>query len=427
MCIHWADWPPAGKLLYKKHPMLQNQPTEILEAIIDHLPSKKDRISFSGVSKRFRELLSSRFFKTLTIRAKEHDLLGLDARPYASLEARKPLGGFKLVKHLHLKAPFHRKLGDARCPHTQLSGPLPPDQVTGRRLYGSHARLLKLIPLLYQLQENGLVSFSWDLGMCVPEHILGREGYLAKKQTVIESLSLITGGKHYYKREDYALPNVVLSNSPQLRTCSWKGLYSTEELESLRGLFASNYQILEDLELDFIDWERVCMDGRAATGGRWPFPSFTRLILPHCSDRDVKVFASLRRLALREFAFEEKAQGIIQAFNISHLRSLKLHNCTGILTFLSTIVKAELVLKLKSLEIITQDDAHEYDGLLHSPLISFLEHFDGLENLYLMLRVEKLRPEHWPACYWNAILHHSSTLKKLVYHERTTTLVTHDP
>lgn len=399
-----------------------NLPVELLEAIIDHIPSKKDRRSLWAVSRIFRKLLASRVFETLTIRTNEQALPRLDERPYTSLDATHPLDCLKLVKHLHLRAPFHEKLGSDRCPHTELYGRLPKDPFTGRQPYGNVARLLKLIPLLLQLEENGLVSFSWDLGMCIPEHILGREGYLTKKQTAIESLSLITGAHHPRHEDSPAVQTLVLSSFPRIRKFSWKGLRLTEELESLRGFFASNYQILEDLELDFIDWDLVNIKGVSPRLWGKSFPSFTKIILPQVG-KDVRTFASLKRLALSEFGFEDMTHGITQAFNVSHLQTLKLHNCPGILTFLSTIVDAGLALKLKSLEFIIHDNAVEYDGGLESPLISFLQSFDGLEDLYLMLRAEMLRPEHWPSCYWNAILHHSSTLKRLIYHERTTTYV----
>ena len=49
-------------------------------------------------------------FETLTIRAKERALLRLDSRPYFSLDAAHPLDCLKLIRHLHLRAPFGEKL-----------------------------------------------------------------------------------------------------------------------------------------------------------------------------------------------------------------------------------------------------------------------------------------------------------------------------
>lgn len=380
--------------------MLQNLPAELLDATLDHLPSKRDRRSLWAVSRRFRELLASRVFETLTIRAKEHALLRLDSRPYSSLDATHTLGCLKLVKHIHLKAPFHEELDDDRCPHAHLYG-LPVDRYTRLQPNGASARVLKLILLLSQLQENGLISFNWDLGMCVPEHILGREGYLTRKQTAIESLSLITGGRHDWYLGSLAIAPVVLSNFPQLRKFSWKRLRSTQELDSLRGLFASNYRVLQVLELDFISWDDVTIVGVGPPGCMYdpPLHSFTERILPHGLNGRIKTFRSLERLALSAFGFEKVTREITQAFNVPRLQSLKLHNCSGVLTFLSTIVNAGLVMRLKSLELIIHDDAVELDGTLKSTLISFLQSFKGLEDLYLMLWADMFRPEHWLSCY----------------------------
>lgn len=363
-------------------------------------------------------------FETLTICAKEHALAQLGARPYDSLDASRPLECLKLVKHLHLEAPFREMLEQSeRCPHYQLRQEAifhgsdvvvlvsDPDEVPK----ASFALLLKLMPLLLQLQENGLASFSWDLGICIPESILGSEGYLTKKQTAIKSLSLITTGICHRNRliqEEI----VILSNFPRLRKFSWKGLSSTEELNSLRGLFFRTFRVLEELELDFFNW-KVVIKGENRL-------SFTEAILPHETNGNIQQLRSLKRLSLTEFGFEETTKQITKAFNIRNLQSLTLRNCTGIDTFLSTIVKAGLVLRLKSLEVVTKDRAIGPNGSGESPLIRFLRSFEGLIHFHLMLRTEKSYPKHWPSYYWNAVLHHSSTLKRLIYHERCVQAVT---
>ena len=400
--------------------MLSKLAVELLEAIIDHLPSKKDRRSLWAVSRIFRELLASRVFETLTIRAKERALLRLDSRPYFSLDAAHPLDCLKLIRHLHLRAPFREKLDiyeyGQRCPHAELYG-----FTTLSATPNPHpARMLKLIPLLPQLQENGLVSFSWDLGICIPGHILGIEGYLTKKQTAIESLSLITTACPEWRLRKLVVEPVVLSTFPRLRKFSWKGISTTGQLNSLRDLFASNYEVLEDLELDFIDWDYVTIDyahPAGITSITPSLPSFQTRILPHKSNKDLKPFRSLKRLALSEFEFEEPAWGFTHSFNIPCLQVLKLHCCTGTVKFLSTILEAGLVLKLRSLELTMQDGAVEHNSVPQSALIGFLESFQGLEDLYIMIELKESAPEGW-ASYWKAILHHSSTLKRLVYHQR---------
>ena len=400
--------------------IFKDLPTEILEAIFDLLPSKKDLKSLGAISKRFRGLLESRVFETLTIRANEDAITQFDTRPYASLDASHPLGCLKLIKQVHLKAPFHEKLDQHRCPHRMLYERLPEDSFDTTQSNGTVARLPKLIPLLLQLQENSLVSFSWDLGICIPKHILGDQGYLTNKQTRIESLSLITGAGCWHNHLEPNANMLVLSNFPKLRKFSWKGLRTTEELNALRGLFQVNYRVLQDLELDFIDTVTVMIDRKRAFRDHWEdgLPLFTKSILPHETDGKVKIFVSLDRLALSVFDFSYTEWDILRALNIASLQSLKLHSCPGILGFLSSIVRNGLVLRLKSLDLVAEDDAKESDGVVRSTLINFLQSFQGLEHLHLMLRAERDRPEQWIYRYWNAILHHSASLKRLIYHER---------
>lgn len=398
--------------------MLQTLPVELLNSIIAHLPSRKELRVLWRVSKFFRALLAAQVFEILTIRTKDDALLQLDKRPYLTLNARNPLGCLKLVKHLHLRAPFHDNLEFHRCPHTELLGPRR-DPLSGLPLGGTYARIPKEVPLFPQLQENGLLSFSWDLGMCIPENIFGHEGYLTKKQTAIESLSLVTGTGFSENDTNDTVQTVVLSGFPKLRKFSWKGICQTEELDSLRDLLRCTHGTLEDLELDFIRWQDVTI-AELPSAGTWleEKPSFEELILPRQSNGAVKRFKSLTRLALSVLEFEDPPRKTIQAFNIWNLQSLKLHNCRRILNFLSTIVDSGVVLKIKFLELIIDDYAVEHDGVLRSPLISFLKSFQGLKHLYLMLQADMLGPMDWPAHYWNSILHHNSTLRRFIYHER---------
>ncbi len=396
-------------------PIFSELPFELLEAIVAHVHSKKDRRSLWRVSRRFYEVLTPLVFETLTIRAEDRALHELDARPYDKLDDPPTLLCLRSVRNLHLRAPFRFRLlleDDKRCHHDEMTGDLPRDPLTRIRPRGAHFRLPKLIQLSLQLQENGLISFSWDLGMCIPEHVLGPEGYLTKKQTSIESLSLITGTDCCAHWRQTPAEDVVLSGFSKLRKFSWTGLHLTEELNSLRDFFRSNRLVLENLELDFIVWATVWIDGRP------PEALFTELILPHGAEGTVQRFQLLNRLSLTAFAFEESTEGFNQAFNVENLQSLTLRNCVGILTFLRTIVDQGAVMRLKSLEIMFEDDAVENDDVLESALIKFLQSFQGLEHFYLTLRDALMTPNHWHSYYWDGILHHSSTLRNLVYHGR---------
>ena len=134
--------------------IFSNLPFEILEAIVAHVHSKKDRRSLWRVSRRFYEVLTPLVFETLTIRAEDRALPELDARPYDKLDDPPTLLCLRSVRNLHLRAPFRFQLlleDNKRCPYNEMTGRLPPDSLTGIRSHGIHFRLLNFIQLSLQL------------------------------------------------------------------------------------------------------------------------------------------------------------------------------------------------------------------------------------------------------------------------------------
>ncbi|KAI8933117.1 hypothetical protein NX059_009760 [Plenodomus lindquistii] len=55
---------------------------------------------------------------------------------------------------------------------------------------------MAVLPVLEGLRDDTLRSFTWKMGTCIPRKILGPSGYLARKQTQIKSLVLVTGKSH---------------------------------------------------------------------------------------------------------------------------------------------------------------------------------------------------------------------------------------
>ena len=249
--------------------------------------------------------------------------------------------------------------------------------------------------------------------MCMPPHVFGSEGYLTKKQTAIRSLSLITPSSEMWGQGTEVDEPIILSVYSKLQTFSWKGLCSRMDMDCLRSLFAANSQTLEDLELDFIDWAIVSIDADLDEPPTAELQSFDA-VLPRRSDGKPLRFKNLKRLALSNFEFEDPTLRISHTFNVKLLQSLNLNSCEGILVFLSTIVSRGVVMTLRSLELVLIDDVSERDGNVQSTLISFLKSFQGLEDLYLMLRAGGLEERgRWRLHYWNAINHHSSTLSTM--------------
>jgi hypothetical protein len=81
---------------------------------------------------------------------------------------------------------------------------------------------------------------------------------------------------------------------------------------------------------------------------------------------------------------------------------------------LKTLIRGRQPVQLTSLELDVRMDEKGHLGRVDL-LIRFLKSFHGLENLRLLIRGRPL-----PGQLWDAISHHESTLKQLVYHERPT-------
>ena len=63
-------------------------------------------------------------------------------------------------------------------------------------------------------------SYSWNLGICVPTVLLGIDGYLPKRQTNLESLSLITDNSYSADINGMSYMNLSF---PRLECFSWQG------------------------------------------------------------------------------------------------------------------------------------------------------------------------------------------------------------
>ena len=371
-------------------------------------------------------------FHTITITAEnEWSIEELDTRPYESLRGSK-LDCFKYTRHIYLKAPFNSNL-NARCVHGTFSCKATLRE-SEKHLEGWHpngVELLayRLMPLFEQLEEDTLVSFSWELGTCIPQELLGPRGYLTERQKALESLSLITGAS-CKRNMDHQAPSLILWKFMSLRKLSWKSLRSRLEIESLCTLLKANCGILKELELDFGDpigpvgWQ-LHYGVPTGTATEPTGNSLLKHILPRSPSGSAKLFSSLNSLSLSAISLKGMTEEIAHVFHVNRFRTLKLHNCPGTLDFFTTIIDAEKPLQLTSLDLMLEDlpslrlqlepdtDKLDYLDSMESPLIQLLLSFQGLEDLRIMLKPKMVTEK-----YWKGIYNHKSTLRRLVYHER---------
>ncbi len=205
----------------------------------------------------------------------------------------------------------------------------------------------------------------------------------------------------------------MLDTFKRLRTFSWTGPRLASELESLRVFLAANQKILETLELDFIDWSQVNDDCETGLGPHDP-RVFTSHILPLSPDPTINSFPTLTRLSLSAVCFPICSDETLPAFDFSQLRALKLHRCMATHVLLRAIVQTAQPLKLECLDLLLDDfaDKHDWGG---SSLTSFLRSFNSLRQLYLLLTFSDMVTTEK---YFESMMCHAATMKKLVYHER---------
>lgn len=262
-----------------------------------------------------------------------------------------------------------------------------------------------------------LTKRSWDLRSCVSEDILGVDGHLQREQQNIESLYLNTATPtNIWDNGDYIIPSpapLVLDTFRCLRTFSWIGLRLASELQSLRIFLAANHKILESLGLDLIDWSQVnpgCKTGLAPEDTR----VFTSHILPLSPDPSINSFPTLTTLSLSAVCLPICSDETLPAFDFSQLRALKLHRCKDTHLLLRAIVQTAQPLKLECLGLLMDDfaDKNDWGG---SSLTAFLRSFNSLRQLYLLITFSEMVTTEQ---YFESMMCHAATMKKLLYHER---------
>ncbi|KAL9617654.1 MAG: hypothetical protein Q9160_007571 [Pyrenula sp. 1 TL-2023] len=272
-----------------------------------------------------------------------------------------------------------------------------------------------MLHLFQGFSENSLRSFSWNMGTCVPQRLLGSNDYLQLKQKCLESLRLVTDAScissGYY----------AISSFENLKTLSWTGLLPPEDIEDLRKALGRSSGQLEHLELDLIDWyeldqayglEPVPEAEFQSNINKGNFLAFGILDLPR--DEVYPVYRNLQSLSLSAVSFKGAAKKISQGFSFASLRSLKIRHCPGWTDFLNHIAQSEQTLRQKCLEI--QSPLLLNGEQVKAPeraIKNILSAFQGLEDLRIALTDTKLR-----LLCWQSLFSHKATLKSFVHHLR---------
>ncbi|KAJ5775836.1 uncharacterized protein N7511_000847 [Penicillium nucicola] len=404
--------------------MLETLPSEILMLIADWLPTTTLRI-LSRASSRLYAVLVPRIYRIISFRAaSEWALNVLDVDPFfRNFGPSRAADYLQHARHLQIKAPFHlvrfnrcayynifRAAGLPNSPTTLGSS----DEATAHGQFLDDVRD-QLQLLFTHLKPNRLSTFEWRLGTCVPVGVLDQEGYLSRYQQRLTRLSLVTDG---------TCPETVhhlegVSRFSCLTMFAWEGLQHPSEVALLRQCIRQNWCHLDHLCIGFVPsafarslcWESLGLQkselevsgigtGRARNedlgiGNLATLPALSTLSLskvtlpPDISSEHHEIFWSLRALTLRD--------------------------CPNQLRLVQLLSRSQKPLQLTHLEFSFDYLLHESgEGRGLSAIVRFLCSFRGLQHLHLKL-------SNFPASksdIQDAIRHHQSTLKSLVYHER---------
>ena len=336
----------------------------------------------------------------------------------------KPDNNLKYVKDVQIVAPFHKRLHH-RCvdDSTFRNGDEYLIEVAGVDILHSICLTKLESNLCYLfggLADNNLQSFrfawtlvlfrpvaefldSWNLGICMPKKV---SSYLSKKQKQIKSLSLISDPT--CPSPGRARPSFHRSPFNCLRSFSWQGVHEVHDGEVVATLLCKNAEHLEQIKLDIIAvFEGFSWDDSDDT----PNGFATDILMLKPGERRT-LFPSLRNLSLSAVFFAGAPAEIAAAFDIPTLRSLKLRNCQGINALLKELTSSGQAIKINRLEIELTVEIENGQNIW--PLFEFLSSFQGLEDLYVLSE----ESEHIFVDYWQAVVHHKSTLKRTVHQQR---------
>ncbi|KAI5456731.1 hypothetical protein BGZ63DRAFT_428841 [Mariannaea sp. PMI_226] len=393
------------------------------------ITDKRDLKNLSQVSKSFYDWTIPSLYHNVTIQAPDEQ--SLDTIPFSNLlfKSARIQDALRHATSLRIVAGFAQKL-ERRCLHQDADSDALDsqeddkssdfenllDDLPALQYLANHSfRLLRCIPngkLQSFMQVPCSPGFlkTWDLGVCVPVDLLDYDGYLPLHQRNIESLRLITDASCH--SPGFSSQVHALDSFKCLRRFSWTGIRTRDDFTSLQNAFKSHSEHLIELELDFVNWQKlkeIWEDDYLIE--EHPFEDLVLGVA--CKAAGLR-FPALERLSLSNLDMMSGAQGIACAFATASLQSLTFHRCPGWDDFLHHLFQfVGNQLHLQTLEV--QSNSYDDDELIKS----IIETVVGVHSLYLSL---------WnPRCtrdLWNTLPRHQENLKQFIF--QVTTVVEDD-
>ncbi|KAJ6007377.1 hypothetical protein N7540_011353 [Penicillium herquei] len=321
---------------------LTDLPPELLDAVIELIPSRRDLKRLCEVSTHLYARTMPFLYRSVILSAQPGSLdkvaVVLERISHRCSQYTKDFG-FDLLVNLDPPA-YPRKPG---CLH-RFGGT---DRNSDPFLKFNRALDLVKFP------DDQLQSFRWHLSTCLPRIPLGYKGSILGNQGNLRSISLITDGR-CVKNEQ----NVVhLLHFKKLQYLRWIGLNQYFDFESVSAFIKAHGHQIKSLTLDLLDdssretWAHgFLFYGETFKHEEMPVNFFAqRVINVNPGDRRL-VFNSLENLDLSAVRFYGMGNELIHALNIENLKSLRLRRCPGSLRWLRKILKSGKSMNLKSFE-----------------------------------------------------------------------------
>ncbi|OWT42325.1 hypothetical protein VFPPC_18559 [Pochonia chlamydosporia 170] len=374
------------------------------------LGDKRDVKSLCEVSKTLYDLASTRLYSLHEVILQSLDEDCLDEVHVKELlrAAGRPNNLLSRVVNLRISAPFSKRLRH-RCIHGDENDYGDDGQVND---LSSLQRLSnRILPILQNLQDGKLRKFNWDMGVCVPRQILGKNGYLPNNQSHLEYVRLVTDPTCVCNSHTSPL---ALQELRCLKGISWTGLRTRPDLVALGLALQENAGHLEVLELDFIDWPLVRRHWNDLGDDFGDFFDYALRVRPRSTNRR---YPALQKLSLSGLDLTPYFRGIAAAMDSVSLQSIAVHRCLGWELLLEHWIESHRPLSIKSLEIYQPLISEGISGVEEQALRTFLENVSGLENLYL-----SLPSPMGTKILWRTAVRHRATLRRFIYHARSVNL-----
>jgi hypothetical protein len=173
--------------------------------------------------------------------------------------------------------------------------------------------------------------------------------------------------------------------------------------EARGEILRSSAQFLEKVEIDLIDSNDIEISLITPTN------YFAQKYLKLKPDKQSILFHFFRKLTLSGVYFKYGIENIISAFNFFQLRSLKLRNCLDTNPLFNILADFLQFIRFISFELNFINQWDKQNDLKF--LARFLKFFENLKNLYISFSVFGNSIDE----YWESVLHHKSTLKRIIH------------